>query len=63
MEPCPPSSDRFRPEEPESSCATERSEPGEYWRWCPRCGGELHNHKCKLLCARCGYFMSCSDFD
>jgi hypothetical protein len=36
---------------------------GEYWRWCPRCGNELHNEKCKLRCPRCHYFMSCSDFD
>ena len=36
---------------------------GEYWRWCPRCGHELHNEKCKLTCPRCFYFMSCSDFD
>ena len=36
---------------------------GEYWRWCPRCGHELHNEKCKLRCQRCHYFLSCSDFD
>jgi hypothetical protein len=36
---------------------------GEYWRWCPQCGHELHNEKCKLRCQRCHYFMSCSDFD
>jgi hypothetical protein len=36
---------------------------GEYWRWCPRCGHELHNEKCKLRCPRCQYFLSCSDFD
>lgn len=36
---------------------------GEYWRWCPRCSAELINRKCKLLCPRCHYFMSCSDFD
>lgn len=36
---------------------------GEYWRWCPRCGTELHNEKCKLRCPKCHYFMSCSDFD
>jgi NADH pyrophosphatase NudC (nudix superfamily) len=40
-----------------------RTNTGEHWRWCPRCGHELHNHKCKLVCPRCGYFMSCSDFD
>jgi len=38
-------------------------ESGEHWRWCPRCGHELHNEKCKLRCPRCHYFMSCSDFD
>jgi len=36
---------------------------GEYWKYCARCGHELHNHKCKLICPQCGYFMSCSDFD
>lgn len=36
---------------------------GEHWRWCPRCGTELHNEKCKLRCPKCHYFMSCSDFD
>ncbi|MBI5397189.1 MAG: hypothetical protein HZA91_17975 [Verrucomicrobia bacterium] len=36
---------------------------GEHWRYCPRCGHELENHKCKLTCPRCHYFMSCSDFD
>jgi hypothetical protein len=35
----------------------------DHWRWCPRCGHELHNEKCKLRCPRCHYFMSCSDFD
>ena len=44
-------------------CPIESAEPGEYWRWCPRCGHELHNEKCKLRCPRCQYFMSCSDFD
>jgi hypothetical protein len=36
---------------------------GEHWRWCPQCGHELVNEKCKLRCPRCHYFMSCSDFD
>jgi hypothetical protein len=42
---------------------TTGDQAGEYWRWCPRCGHELHNEKCKLRCPRCHYFMSCSDFD
>jgi hypothetical protein len=41
----------------------EATASGEHWRWCPRCGHELHNEKCKLRCPRCHYFMSCSDFD
>jgi Zn finger protein HypA/HybF involved in hydrogenase expression len=36
---------------------------GEPWRWCPRCGHELQNEKCKFRCPKCHYFMSCSDFD
>jgi len=46
---CPPPSDK--------------NIPGEHWRWCPQCGHELINEKCKLRCPRCHYFMSCSDFD
>ena len=36
---------------------------GEHWRFCPQCGHELINEKCKLRCPRCQYFMSCSDYD
>jgi hypothetical protein len=36
---------------------------GEHWRFCPQCGHELINERCKLRCPRCHYFMSCSDFD
>jgi len=36
---------------------------GEHWRFCPQCGQELINQKCKLRCPRCHYFMGCSDFD
>ena len=50
--------------DPNTACPADFAEgPGEYWRWCPRCGHELHNEKCKLRCLRCHYFMSCSDFD
>lgn len=45
------------------TCPTNSEPSGEYWRWCPRCGHELINEKCKLRCLRCSYFMSCSDFD
>jgi Zn finger protein HypA/HybF involved in hydrogenase expression len=29
---------------------------------CPACSAELSQHKCKLLCPRCGYYMSCADY-
>jgi len=42
---------------------SDKSISGEHWRFCPQCGHELINEKCKLRCPRCHYFMSCSDFD
>jgi len=54
--------DQSNEETPEPACPT-GSETGEHWRYCPQCGQELVNEKCKLRCLRCHYFMSCSDFD
>ncbi|MGH9779905.1 MAG: hypothetical protein ACRD5I_16000 [Candidatus Acidiferrales bacterium] len=34
----------------------------ELERTCPRCGREMAERQCKLLCARCGFYLSCSDF-
>jgi Zn finger protein HypA/HybF involved in hydrogenase expression len=45
------------------SAPPDRNISGEHWRFCPQCGHELINEKCKLRCPRCHYFMSCSDFD
>lgn len=30
--------------------------------FCPRCDAELTSHRCKLVCVRCGYYMSCADY-
>lgn len=30
--------------------------------YCPVCSSRLTSLKCKLLCARCGYYMSCADY-
>lgn len=31
-------------------------------RTCLVCGKDLVDRKCKLVCPRCGYYASCSDF-
>jgi hypothetical protein len=30
--------------------------------YCPVCFCALEQHRCKLICKSCGYFMSCSDY-
>lgn len=30
--------------------------------FCPVCDSRLVSSRCKLLCERCGYFMSCADY-
>lgn len=30
--------------------------------FCPVCSTRLVSRRCKLLCERCGYYMSCADY-
>jgi hypothetical protein len=30
--------------------------------YCPRCSARLAAQKCKLICERCSYYMSCADY-
>jgi Zn finger protein HypA/HybF involved in hydrogenase expression len=30
--------------------------------WCPNCAARLKSSRCKLVCERCGYYMSCADY-
>jgi ribosomal protein S27AE len=39
--------------------ARDEDEPMLY---CPVCSTRLSQHKCKLVCPQCGYYMSCADY-
>ncbi|MGC9952042.1 MAG: hypothetical protein ABSF64_37340 [Bryobacteraceae bacterium] len=30
--------------------------------YCPLCSTRLIRHKCKLVCPKCGYYLSCADY-
>ena len=45
--------------EPLPKTTADESEPILY---CPVCSTRLTTRKCKLLCEKCGYYMSCADY-
>ena len=53
-----------RPAATNSGPAISRSAAGAdlAMSFCPRCSARLASRSCKLICADCGYYMSCSDF-
>jgi len=42
--------------------ATPASQPTHHQQICPNCGQTLTGHHCKLVCTRCGYYLSCADY-
>jgi hypothetical protein len=50
---------------PKSDVATKtepKAKPVDVSRYCPTCGSEMRESRCKLKCEICGFFLSCSDF-
>lgn len=57
------SSEREKPEETQSACRSgARDKQDEPMLFCPRCSMRLAELRCKLVCDRCGYYMSCADY-
>jgi hypothetical protein len=53
---------------PPSKTLPERADPQpklaaeHICQWCPNCAAKLESSRCKLICRRCGYYMSCADY-
>jgi hypothetical protein len=39
-----------------------RKNEDEPMLYCPICSVRLTELKCKLICPKCGYYMSCADY-
>ena len=53
------------PAKMENAEAAKDDAPGkddEAMLYCPVCSTRLTSRKCKLLCEKCGYYMSCADY-
>jgi hypothetical protein len=62
MVPVPPLPNRDPTRALASKEAAPQSTEAEAMLYCPVCSTRLESRKCKLFCARCGYYMSCADY-
>lgn len=51
------------PNSAHAETAGSQSSPEFHNQFCPVCSSRLESHRCKMICHRCGYFMSCSEFE
>jgi hypothetical protein len=49
-------------EEREPQQPAARKNEDEPMLYCPVCSTRLTGRKCKLICEKCGYYMSCADY-
>jgi hypothetical protein len=51
------------PRKDEDASSRPESQPGpDPILYCPLCSTRLGEHRCKLICEKCGYYLSCSDY-
>jgi hypothetical protein len=46
----------------DSSTTPPHGDEQEPMLYCPVCSTRLTERKCKLLCEKCGYYLSCADY-
>jgi rubrerythrin len=48
----------------EAQPETQTAPSDERKKWiCDRCGSEMHEHNCKIVCPNCGNRFDCSDLN
>jgi predicted RNA-binding Zn-ribbon protein involved in translation (DUF1610 family) len=51
--------DRVKLSPPDQLAAQKKADVSAY---CPNCGSQMRDSRCKMVCKTCGFFLSCSDF-
>jgi hypothetical protein len=51
-----------QPEHVAAESNAEAAPIAEPMLYCPVCSTRLTGRKCKLICEKCGYYMSCADY-